>query len=78
MTALIGELASMQRVLATALHEAVGAASEHGATWRDMGGAAGVPAGTLFRQYHGGDVIVVVRPRHARRKPRPGAEGEVT
>lgn len=75
-TGLVGTLATTQRILAVALHQAVGAASGNGATWRDLGDAAGMTAGTLYRQYHGGDVIVVARARHARRKPRPGAEDQ--
>jgi hypothetical protein len=62
-------LADMQRELATALHaEVARATSEDGLTWAQVGEALGIPRETAFRQFNGGDVIVVTRPHQARRK----------
>jgi hypothetical protein len=63
-------LADAQREIAYALHDEVGRATlMEGFTWGQVGEAVGLPRETAFRQFNGGDMIVVVRARQAPRKP---------
>jgi hypothetical protein len=62
-------LADAQREIARALHDEVGRATRmEGFTWEQVGEAVGLPRETAFRQFNGGDVIVVIRAKQARRK----------
>lgn len=71
-------LADAQRELARALHDEVGRATlMEGLTWEQVGEAVGLPRETAFRQFNGGDMIVVVRAHQARRKPADLRKAEI-
>ena len=57
-------LAANQRANAQELRDAVIAAHEAGASWSELGRAAGMLRETLFRQVKAGSPVVVVKASH--------------
>jgi hypothetical protein len=58
--------AALQERIAIELHSEVGRAVAAGWSWSDIGRALGVNRETAYRQFLGGNVIVVVRPHQSR------------